>query len=126
MGRGMGFATGLCGILLGLVLVAMPKPVAAQPDMVQRARVRENNARDGWQRVPDILVALNVVPGARVADVGAGAGFFTVRLARAVGPKGRVIAEDIDANALAKLRVRVAEELLDNIEVVQGEPADPH
>ena len=93
---------------------------------MQRARIRENNARDGWQRVPDILVVLNVVPGARVADIGAGDGFFTVRLARAVGPKGRVIAEDIDGNALARLRSHVTEELLDNVEVVHGEVADPH
>lgn len=93
--------------------------------MVQTARIREDNARDGWQRVPDILVALNVVPGSRVADVGAGDGFFTVRLARAVGPKGRVIAEDIDTKALARLRVRVAEELLENIDVVQGGPDEP-
>jgi predicted methyltransferase len=126
MARGTALGAGLCGMVLGFLLVATPTPAAAQADMVQRARALENNARDGWQRVPDILVALNVVPGARVADVGAGDGFFTVRLARAVGPKGRVIAEDIDANALARLRVRVAEELLDNVEVLQGEPDNPH
>jgi SAM-dependent methyltransferase len=116
----------LGSVLVGLLcLLAVTTPVAAQPEAVDKARVREGNAREGWQRVPDILVALNVVPGARVADVGAGDGFFTVRLARAVGPAGRVIAEDIDGEALARLRARVADELLGNVEVVQGEADDP-
>ena len=109
-----------------LSLFAFATPAAAQPDAVQKARTRESNAREGWQRVPDILVALNVVPGARVADVGAGDGFFTVRLARAVGPGGRVIAEDINGEALARLRARIAEEMLNNVDIVQGDVADPH
>jgi len=117
----------LGGALVGLLsLFATATPAAAQPDAVQAARIRESNAREGWQRVPDILVALNAVPGAHVADVGAGDGFFTVRLARAVGPSGRVVAEDIDGQALARFRARVAEGLLDNVEVVEGEVGDPH
>jgi SAM-dependent methyltransferase len=117
----------LGGALIGLLpLLAAATPAAAQPDSVQTARIRENNAREGSQRVPDILVALNVAPGAHVADVGAGDGFFTVRLARAVGPSGRVIAEDVDARALARLRAHAAEDQLDNVDVVQGDVADPH
>lgn len=109
-----------------LCLAATAPPATAQPEAVQRARLREANGREGWQRVPDILVALDISPGARVADVGAGDGFFTVRLARTVGPRGRVIAEDIDGEALGRLRARVAEEMLENVDVVQGEVADPH
>ena len=114
-------------VLLGLIsLFAAPTPAADQQDAVQAARMRETNAREGWQRVADILVALNIGPGTQVADVGAGDGFFTVRLARAVGPSGRVIAEDIDGQALARLRDRMAEDLLDNVDVVQGDATDPH
>lgn len=54
-----------------LVLLAVSALVAAGQD-VRSARIRENDKRESWQRVPDILVALGVVPGARVADVGAG------------------------------------------------------
>ncbi len=109
-----------------LAIVALATVLAARQDPVQTARIRESNAREGWQRVPEILVALDALPGAVVADVGAGDGFFTVRLARAVGPNGRVIAEDVSHEALERLRARVAEELLANVEVVQGEAADPH
>jgi SAM-dependent methyltransferase len=109
-----------------LAFLAAATLCAAQPDSVQTARIREINAREGWQRVADILVALNVAPGAHVADVGAGDGFFTVRLARAVGPGGRVIAEDINTEALQRLRAHLAEEVLTNVDVVQGEAADPH
>jgi ubiquinone/menaquinone biosynthesis C-methylase UbiE len=109
-----------------LALLTMAAPAVAQPDAVRTARIRESNARDGWQRVPDILVALNVAPGAHVADVGAGDGFFTVRLARAVGPTGRVTAVDISREALDRLRARVSDDQLDNVDVVQGEASDPH
>lgn len=108
-----------------LVLLAVSALVAAGQD-VRSARIRENDKRESWQRVPDILVALGVVPGARVADVGAGDGFFTVRLARAVGPGGRVVAVDISREALDRLRARLEEDLLTNVDVVQGEVADPH
>lgn len=109
-----------------LSLLALSTLALAQQDAVATARIRESNAREGWQRVPDILVALNVVPGAHLADVGAGDGFFTVRLARAVGPTGRVIAVDISREALDRLRARLADDQLSNVDVVQGEVSDPH
>ncbi len=98
---------------------------AAQSGAPVTAHLPDGNAREAWQRVPDIFVALDVGQGARVADVGAGEGFFTLRLARIVGPTGRVIAEDIDAEALQRLRTRLAAQMLTNVEVVQGEVADP-
>ncbi len=88
-------------------------------------RAREEARREVWQNVPKILEALGVVPGAVVADVGAGDGFFTVRLARAVGPKGRVHAVDVSSRALEKLRARVAEERLTNVVVTEGSAWDP-
>jgi ubiquinone/menaquinone biosynthesis C-methylase UbiE len=73
-----------------------------------------------------VIQALNLKPGASVADVGAGSGRYAVKLARAVGPSGHVYAEDIDENnALPALRKRIAEEGLTNVTVTAGEPDDP-
>jgi predicted methyltransferase len=88
-------------------------------------RAREESQREAWQNVPKIFEALGVAPGAVVADVGAGDGFFTVRLARAVGPNGRVHAVDIGASTLEKLRKRVAAENLTNVVVTEGSVWDP-
>lgn len=85
----------------------------------------QESSREQWQRVPEVLAALDIGPGSQVADVGAGDGFFTVPLARAVGVAGRVYAVDISADALARLRERVEREGLDNVEAIQGEPHDP-
>jgi rhodanese-related sulfurtransferase/precorrin-6B methylase 2 len=81
--------------------------------------------REREQRVPDVLKALAVQPGSVVADVGAGGGFYTVRLARAVGDTGRVLAVDIDSRVLRDLRGRVEREGLANVEVVEGAADDP-
>lgn len=112
-------------IVLAAALFGAAPPALAPQDEARQSRLRNENRREARQRTAEILVALGAVPGARIADVGAGDGFFTVRLARAVGPEGRVIAEDIDRVALDRLRARVAEELLTNVDVVLGEPDDP-
>jgi ubiquinone/menaquinone biosynthesis C-methylase UbiE len=112
-------------ILLATALACTAPPALARQDDARQARLRNENRRDALQRTAEIVVALGAVPGARIADVGAGDGFFTVRLARAVGPQGRVIAEDVDRKALDRLRERVAEEVLTNVDVVLGEPDDP-
>jgi ubiquinone/menaquinone biosynthesis C-methylase UbiE len=111
---------GLVAAMVGLAALAI-----AGQDAVGEARLREDNRREALQRVPEILVALGALPGARVADVGAGDGFFSVRLARAVGPGGHVIAEDVDSEALDRLRARLADAALTNVEVVRGTLDDP-
>ncbi len=83
------------------------------------------DSRDDWQRVPDILGALAIAEGSRVADVGAGSGYFTEHLARAVGVGGRVFAVDISERALSQLRERVHDAGLTNVEVIRGEVDDP-
>ena len=60
-----------------------------------------------------------------VADVGAGEGYYTVRLARMVGPKGRVLAEDIVPDTRDQLSDRVQRESLDNVAVKLGTPDNP-
>jgi SAM-dependent methyltransferase len=94
----------------------------------QRAEVRqrEEQQREQWQKVAQIFEAMGVRPGAAVADVGAGWGFFTSRLSRIVGPSGRVVAIDIDEGMIATLRTRAQEEALANVEIVKGDAGDPH
>jgi ubiquinone/menaquinone biosynthesis C-methylase UbiE len=60
-------------------------------------------AYDRWRQPGRVLAALDLAPGLRVVDVGAGTGYFTMRLAEAVGPRGRVVATDVDPRALAAL-----------------------
>jgi len=81
--------------------------------------------RDREGEAEQVLGLLAVAPGMMVADVGAGDGYYTVRLARRVGPTGRVIAEDVVADHLDKLRGRVARERLANVTLGLGEPHDP-
>jgi ubiquinone/menaquinone biosynthesis C-methylase UbiE len=82
-------------------------------------------ARDAWQRVPDVFAALAIGAGSHVADIGAGGGYFTVRLAGEVGGGGRVYAVDIDESSLSRLRDRLEAEGLTNVEVIHGESDDP-
>lgn len=82
-------------------------------------------ARERWQRVPEVFAALGIAPGAHVADVGAGGGFFTVRLARAVGSEGRVFAVDVDAAVIRRLEQRAAREHWTNVDVIHSRPDDP-
>lgn len=81
--------------------------------------------REAWQRMPEIIDAMGVTEGATVAEVGAGDGWVTARLARRIGPEGTVYAVDIDENALRRLRNRVGNEGLTQVEVVHGDYDDP-
>lgn len=85
----------------------------------------EGPDRDEWQEPDRIMDALGIATGARVADVGAGGGWFTVRLARRVGPNGRVFAEDIQRQMIDSINRRVERERLRNVETVQGTAIDP-
>jgi predicted methyltransferase len=82
-------------------------------------------ARDEAKEAERVLKLLGVTAGMSVADVGAGSGYYTVRLSRAVGPTGRVYAEDIIPRYLEKLGERVRLEGLSNVALALGEPHDP-
>ena len=84
----------------------------------------DETARERWQRVPEVFAALNVKNGARIADVGAGDGFFTARLATAVGTEGRVFALDIDSEVIARLRERATRDRWTNVEIVHSTSTD--
>jgi ubiquinone/menaquinone biosynthesis C-methylase UbiE len=85
----------------------------------------DDPARDAWQRPDDVLAALGLRPGMTVADVGAGTGYFTVRLARAI-PDGQVIATDIEPDMVRYLGERAQRERLANIRTVLAGAADPN
>lgn len=85
----------------------------------------QGSGRDSWQRVPDVITALSIGTGSRVADVGAGSGYFTVHLSAQVGSSGRVFAVDVSERALGELARLVEDRELANVEVVRGEIDDP-
>ncbi len=90
----------------------------------QWAKVFDDPARDAWQQPDAVLAALGLTPAMTVADVGAGTGYFTVRLARAV-PSGQVIATDIEPDMVRYLTERATKERLPNVRAVQSTGDDP-
>jgi SAM-dependent methyltransferase len=81
--------------------------------------------RDQWQKPDQIMDALQIADGSIVADLGAGGGWFTLRLARRVGPRGRVYAEDIQPQMIERISRLVARETLTNVTTVLGTTTDP-
>ena len=88
--------------------------------------VLEGPDRDAWQRPDQIMDALGIGEGSVVADIGAGGGWFTVRLSRRVGPNGLVYAEDIQQPMIDAIERRVAREPGHNVRTIRGTPVDPH
>ena len=82
-------------------------------------------ARDDRREAVTVMDLAAIRPGMTVADIGAGEGYYTVRLAERVGRNGRVLAEDIDRDALARLGSRVEAERLDNVSIRLGTADDP-
>jgi precorrin-6B methylase 2 len=85
---------------------------------------------DGPQRVAalkidDVVAALKLQPGQTVADIGAGSGLFSAPLARAVGPKGRVFAVEIDAGFFPEIQKRAKAAGVSNVQTVLGKFTDP-
>ncbi len=78
------------------------------------------------EEAPEMAIeAMGVLKGMNVADIGAGTGYFSIRLAGKVGPTGRVYANDVQPEMLARIRERTAKLHLTNIETVLGSEADP-
>lgn len=109
--RGLGIGSGLGsdigflpGLFLGLLL-GLPSG-SCQRDQAPPPRSAGAAAYDAYRRPEQLVAALQLQPGQRVAEIGAGGGYLTGYLARAVGPSGRVVATDISAAALAALRQR--------------------
>jgi ubiquinone/menaquinone biosynthesis C-methylase UbiE len=81
--------------------------------------------RDLWQRPAEIMDALGIADGSIVADIGAGSGWFTIRLARRVGPQGIVYAQDVQQEMLNAITRRVQREGFTNVRSVLGLKSDP-
>ncbi len=102
-------------VLRILFILLLAIAAAAQPD-----------PRDRWQRPQEVMDALGVQPGSRVADIGAGEGYFTWHLAERVGLHGRVYATDIDKRLISNLRADAKRKRFPQVEVVLGVPDDPY
>jgi len=81
--------------------------------------------RGEWQKPLAVVASLQLHKGDSVADLGAGGGYFTFRLADEVGPIGKVYAVDVDSDMIAYLKEQVAAQDRKNIEVVRGRYDDP-
>ena len=86
----------------------------------------EGPDRDAWQKPEQIMDTLAIADGSAVADIGAGAGWFTIRLARRVGPMGTVYAQDVQRQMLEAIRRRVARAGLQNVQTRLGEGSSPN
>jgi len=89
------------------------------------AKILDRPDRDAWQKPPEVVQALELKPGATVADIGAGTGYFSLRFAHHVGPQGKVLAVDIEPKLLERIAQRAGELKLRSLETVLAAPHDP-
>lgn len=81
--------------------------------------------REAEEQPEKALDALNLKPGMVVADIGAGVGYMSLRLAKRVGPSGKVYANDLQPEMLAKLRENASHAKINNVMTVLGDVTDP-
>jgi len=84
----------------------------------------DRTAREQQEEPDRALELIGITPGMVVADVGAGTGYMTIRLARRVGPAGRVYANDLQPEMLRIVRDKARQQQLSNVEIVQGTQED--
>ena len=110
----------------GLSDAADEFPKAARPvSAVTSNEFSNEDTRDNLGEAKVVMDLAAIGAGTTVADIGAGEGYYTVRLADRVGTKGRVLAQDIDREALRRLGARVERDRLDNVSIKLGAPDDP-
>ena len=85
----------------------------------------EGIGRDEWQKPDEVIRSLGIRSGDIIADLGSGGGYFTFRLAKAAGPKGKVYAVDVDEGLNDALAKQAKQEGLANIEVILAKVDDP-
>ena len=120
--------------MIRLLSVAILVVIALAPISGQQARplfrpeelgLLEGPDRADWQQPDRVMDEMGISDGARVADIGAGGGWFSVRLARRVGPRGVVYAEDIQSQMIESIKRRIARDGLAQVQPILGTPADP-
>ncbi len=97
----------------------------AQRDFSDYIARMESSDRAKWQKPEQVLSALQLRPGERIADVGCGPGYFTLRFAEAVGAAGTVWGVDIEPAMLARLREQMRDRKIENIRAVHCTESDP-
>jgi len=85
----------------------------------------DDPTRDAWQRPAEVIRLLEIVPGQKVVDLGAGTGYFVPHLAKAVGAQGSVLALDVEPNMVRYMKERVAKAGLHNVHPQQVTPDEP-
>lgn len=117
-------------LLLLLVLMTAAAGLTAAPQHgrlfpPEKLGILEGPDRDAWQRPDQVMDELHISENSIVADLGAGGGWFTIRLAHRVGPNGRVYAEDVQYQMIEAIKRRVVREQLANVETILGTRTDP-
>src|SRR5581483_3523258 len=122
---------GLASFYASVALIPSPAPARVHPltgrpiaGIATDAAWLDRASREAEESPDQALALLDIHPGMVVADVGAGTGYMTVRLARLVGDTGRVYANDIQPAMLDIIRRKAGEERLTNVIVVQGTETD--
>ena len=90
-----------------------------------KALMISSPGRDKWQRADAVVAALEIRPGERIADLGAGSGYFTTRLAKATGPTGITYAVDTDEDMLDSVEEATGQAGLPNVRPIRADPAGP-
>lgn len=118
---------------VGVAQPAQHKPLHHEQDPTQQSfadveRFRalfESSERDAWQKPFEVIRALGVQPGATLADIGAGTGYFARRMARVVGERGTLFAADLEPNMVVELRASAERDGLGNLIPVLASADDP-
>jgi SAM-dependent methyltransferase len=116
-------------LVIVLIVGSAASGMAQQPHGLfppENLGLLEGPDRAEWQKPEQIMDALAIADGAVVADIGAGAGWFTIRLARRVGPNGVVYAQDVQRQMLDAIRRRVGREGLRNVQTRLGAGSNPN
>jgi predicted methyltransferase len=115
------------GVAPLLVALAAATVIAQHTRLFRPEDLSELEApdRDEWQQPGKIMDIMGIGEASVVADLGAGSGWFTIRLANRVGPNGRVYAEDVQKPMIQAIKVRVDRLGLKNVETVLGIDTDP-
>ncbi len=105
------------------------EPVFPTPDrpvaQIISAQYSEEKTRDLHQEAERVMDLLGIKPGVRVADIGAGKGYYTVRLSARLGPEATIYATDVKADHINELQTRLKSNGIDGVKLVLGTPNNP-
>ena len=100
-------------------------PIIFISGLILPVLIHGDESRDTWQQPDKVLEVIGVKPGMVIGEPGAGRGYYTFRLARKVGPTGKIYANDIVEKELNHIKKRAKKEGFTNIVTIKGEIEDP-